>query len=250
MIRRAFTLIELLVVVAVVAILISILLPALASAREGGRQSVCLANLRNVMIGVQLYLQESNDWLPAAEPPLREFPDPRHWFMNRVLMRQLALDMPLDSNSLPIGPPKHGSILICPSHFEPDTWRDGTRLEFALSYGVNGTWGLGGRPDHLNHRRLVEFARPPDVLAFTDACGVADAPGIVLYKGCPQENFDFRHHGRVNVAWLDGHVSSIVAAKVPFGMQRRHEAFWSTKAPSNTTRRAATTGASDSPAQP
>lgn len=228
---RGFTLIELLVVVATTAHLVSMLLPTLAAARESARQSVCLSNLRSVMFAVQLYVQESSDWLPAAEPPMREFPDPLHWFMNSTLMRQVTIDIPRDPNGLPVGPPKAGSILICPSHSEPDRWRDGTPLQYALSYGANGTWGLGGRPDHVEHRRLIEFVRTPDVLAFTDACGVAEAPGIVLYKGCPQDNFDFRHRKRAAVAWLDGHASPIVKDDVPFGIQRRHEVFWSAKRP-------------------
>ena len=229
--RRAFTLIELLVVVAVIALLISMLLPTLSRAKENGRQSVCLANQRNLMLGIQLYVQESNDWLPAAEPPLREFPDPRHWFMNRELMMQLAIDIPTDEQGDPIGPPKDGSILICPSHVEPDLWRDGVENPFALSYGVNGTWGLGGRPDHLEYRRVMEFPHTPNVMAFSDACGVQEAPGVVLYKGCPQENFTFRHSEQVNVAWLDGHATSITVSDIPFGMQYRYEDFWSAKEP-------------------
>ncbi len=229
--KRAFSLVELLVVVAVVALLVSMLLPALSVARQAGRQAVCSANLRSVLLGVQLYTQESKDWLPAAEPPLREFPDTRHWFMNAALMRQMAIDIPLDQEGLPVGPPKAGSVLVCPSQTWPDRWRDGTELRYALSYGVNGTWGLGGRPDHTEFRRLFEFTHPAKVLAFTDACGIALAPGVVLYQGCPRDNFDFRHRGRANAAWLDGHVTPIVEADVPFGMQQRYEDFWSSKEP-------------------
>lgn len=229
--RRGFTLIELLVLVAIIALLISMLLPALSAARESGRQSVCLSNLRSVMLGVQLYTQESNDWLPAAEPPLREFPDPRHWFMNVELMRQVAIQVRTGEDSQPVGPPKSGSILICPSHFGPDHWRNGTELDYALSYGANGTWGLGGRPDHLEQRRMIEFARTSDVMAFADACGIQVAPGVVLYQGCPKDNFDFRHRGRVNVALLDGHVAPVLKDDIPFGMEHRYESFWSAKAP-------------------
>lgn len=229
--RRGFTLIELLVVVVILALLISILLPALAGARESGRRSVCLSNLRSVMLGVVVYTQESNDWLPAAEPPMREFPDSQHWFMNGTLMRNLAIEVATDPDGLPVGPVGRKSILTCPSHIEPDCRRDGTKQDYALSYAANGTWGLGGRPDHLEHRRVREFVRPSEALSFTDARGVAEAPGIVLYKGCPQDNFDFRHRGRINVAWFDGHVSPVRRCDVPFGMQHRYEVFWSARMP-------------------
>lgn len=229
--RRGFTLIELLVVIAILALLISILLPALSSARETARQSVCLSNLRGVMFGVQLYTQESNDWLPAAEPPMREFPDAQHWFMNTELMRQIAVEVRVDEDGQPMGPPKSGSILICPSHFEQDCWRDGTELDYALSYAVNGTWGLGGRPDHLEQRRVIEFECTSDAMAFSDASGVDVAPGVVLYKGCPEDNFDFRHRERANVTFLDGHAVPVRKEEIPFGMEHRYDIFWSAKQP-------------------
>ncbi len=60
----AFTLIELLVVVAIIALLIAILLPALRSAREQGRRTKCLANLRAVSGAMSVYTTEHNDWVP------------------------------------------------------------------------------------------------------------------------------------------------------------------------------------------
>ncbi|MGD8453343.1 MAG: type II secretion system protein [Phycisphaerae bacterium] len=229
--RHAFTLIELLVVVAILAMLVSILLPTMSAARETGRQSACLANLRSIALGVQLYTQQSNDWLPAAEPPLREFPDERHWFMNADLMRQLVVDVRINEDGEPIGPPKARSILTCPSHVAPDRWRDETPLAYSLSFAANGTWGMGGRPDHLEQRRLIEFDRTAEVLAFSDACGTALAPGIVLYQGCPRDNFAFRHADRTDAAFLDGHAAPVRQGDIPFGMNRRYESFWSARPP-------------------
>lgn len=59
--RDAFTLIELLVVVAVIALLISILLPALSAARRASQQVVCLSNMRHVGLGAILYAQDNGD---------------------------------------------------------------------------------------------------------------------------------------------------------------------------------------------
>jgi prepilin-type N-terminal cleavage/methylation domain-containing protein len=53
--RRAFTLIELLVVIAIVAILAAILFPVFASAREAGRKTVCLSNMRQIGVAFTLY---------------------------------------------------------------------------------------------------------------------------------------------------------------------------------------------------
>ncbi len=62
--RRGFTLIELLVVIAIIAILAAILFPVFARAREKARQSTCLSNVKQIMVGVLMYAQDYDEMLP------------------------------------------------------------------------------------------------------------------------------------------------------------------------------------------
>jgi len=64
---RGFALIEVLVVVAIIGLLISILVPSLAKAREQSKKTICQSNLRSLGHGITFYLQESNGILPAAK---------------------------------------------------------------------------------------------------------------------------------------------------------------------------------------
>jgi prepilin-type N-terminal cleavage/methylation domain-containing protein len=63
----AFTLIELLVVIAVIRILAALLLPALSAAKERGKRTQCLSNLRQVAVGATMYSGENADLLLVAK---------------------------------------------------------------------------------------------------------------------------------------------------------------------------------------
>jgi prepilin-type N-terminal cleavage/methylation domain-containing protein/prepilin-type processing-associated H-X9-DG protein len=100
--RPAFTLIELLVVTAVIALLVSLLMPALTRAKGRARQVACLSNLRQIGIGFRLYLSDQEDRFPdrrdlkrtlgyrpwAAWPPS----DPRGAWAAIVLSNHLGSD--------------------------------------------------------------------------------------------------------------------------------------------------------------
>ncbi len=60
----AFTLIETLVVIAIVAILAALLFPVFASARESGRRTVCISNLRQLGLAEQMYEQDYGEFSP------------------------------------------------------------------------------------------------------------------------------------------------------------------------------------------
>jgi prepilin-type N-terminal cleavage/methylation domain-containing protein len=74
--RRGFTLIELLVVISIIALLVGLLLPALAAARDTARSSVCLSNLRGIGQMMYTYAGENKDYLPRSET---YGADTEHW---------------------------------------------------------------------------------------------------------------------------------------------------------------------------
>ena len=71
--RRAFTLVELLVVIGIIAVLIAILLPSLAKAREQAKRAACLSNLRQVHQAFMLYALDNRDQVPLGYRKGKQF---------------------------------------------------------------------------------------------------------------------------------------------------------------------------------
>jgi prepilin-type N-terminal cleavage/methylation domain-containing protein len=65
--NRAFTLIELLVVIAIIAILAAILFPVFAQARAAARKTVCMSNMKEIMLGTRMYMDDYDGHFPRIQ---------------------------------------------------------------------------------------------------------------------------------------------------------------------------------------
>jgi prepilin-type N-terminal cleavage/methylation domain-containing protein/prepilin-type processing-associated H-X9-DG protein len=115
--RRGFTLVELLVVVGIIALMISLLLPALGKARDSARQTACATNLRQVSLAMLMYIGDHEGRLPRAYSGVGGT-----YAWHSLLVGKKYLKVPTPTVMVPPAPPDEDftlendirSILMCP----------------------------------------------------------------------------------------------------------------------------------------
>ncbi len=133
---HGFTLIELLVVVAIIAILASLLLPALSSAKERSRRAACLNNVRQFILVTHLYAGDSEDKLPAASTDARNKEDTH----TPILSSETATNILRYA-----GPVK---VLDCPNLARSFEKNDGWRVhpDYGIAIGYHYLGGHANTP--------------------------------------------------------------------------------------------------------
>jgi len=125
----AFTLLELLVVMAVIALLLSILVPVLGKARTKAMQLRCAYNLRQINLGVAFYLEASDDTYPCAQDPVSEDPANPYWlWMGRGWRRLVEpyLGGHIDANN--------PSVLFCPQDSVSRDKYESTSYAYSMAF--------------------------------------------------------------------------------------------------------------------
>jgi prepilin-type N-terminal cleavage/methylation domain-containing protein/prepilin-type processing-associated H-X9-DG protein len=83
-IKSGFTLIELLVTIAIISLLAAILFPVFGQARAKARQAACASNLKQLGLGLMMYVQDYDERLPGNETPQGGFDQPMGWLQPRI----------------------------------------------------------------------------------------------------------------------------------------------------------------------
>ena len=231
--QRGFTLIELLVVIAIIAILASLLLPALSKAKERGKSINCINNQRQMALSYNLYADDNKDdvvtlYLMQTAPPGAFFPGNVTWWVD--LLR----------------PYLHGTnIIICPTVWDKMAFGAGGPggLGIALSHPELSAWTTSWRP------KLGRLKNPVKRLPFLDSGLIGNPRDLnpdnwievhnqqALYWRVPtnQGYYDDdpqrpvnRHLKRCNAGFAEGHVEALKVSVI--GLQ-----FYPGKTPSGAT---------------
>ena len=225
-----FTLIELLVVIAIIAVLASLLLPAMARAKQQGHSAFCMNNLRQLNIAWMLYAQDNDDKLAfnLGAEEIKEItakglkynwennvlnwePDPSN--TNELLLTEASLGTYLA---------KSARTFRCPSDHALSAvqqalgWKNRSR-----SYSMNAMVGDAGKfrtaegnvnnPNYHQYLKLAEFNSSSDIFIFIEEHPDSINDGYFLNRAQVSQWNDLPaswHNGAANLTFGDGHAES------------------------------------------
>ncbi len=215
--ERFFTLIELLVVIAIIAILASMLMPALGKARDKAKSISCVSNFKQIGTGLMMYTSDNDGiFVPYKDVNAGHgASDTKYWFGTQNGGGTYDL-----TNNPWFG--KYvgncAQVFTCPALKH----KSGPEDASDTGYGYNGCW-LGGytKVDGIYFSPKISMVkRASNTLAFGDSAvylmGSLGYSAMLWPNKRPPgdsgsadgyNSFHFRHSGMANAAWVDGHVS-------------------------------------------
>jgi len=232
--KKGFTLIELLVVISIIAMLLAILMPALAIAKQQAKTVVCKSNLRQLVLANIGYATENDGhFVPAASDMYLTDGGCHRWHGVRE-----TTDDPFEPVKGPLAEYLgDGQIKECPGKpkFVRTSGWGGSFEKGGDGYGYNMTY-IGSRlwqnwsdENYQKTASMTDIARTEKTVMFADSA-MANNDGTMDYiheysfvqqpyflsNGTPMPSWGiaspsihFRHRGKANIGWADSHVSGM-----------------------------------------
>jgi prepilin-type N-terminal cleavage/methylation domain-containing protein/prepilin-type processing-associated H-X9-DG protein len=208
-IHSIFTLIELLVVIAIIAILASMLLPALTQARESGRKILCLSNIKQVGQIFEFYATDYDGYYPSSTHIRVPSTIGAHeWYFQTYLVKMY----------LKKAKTQECGVFKCPSNQQYDDCTVGTNYggNSMLIDGNNTGW-LSAPPMRMGHLK-----KAPQAALLVEDWGHGEFRFDLAFNGVVTSTgpaIGFRHgigrNRQANVYHADGHAASLLGKEIP-----------------------------------
>jgi len=207
--RVLFTLLELLIVIAIIAMLCSLLLPALGKARDTAKQIACANNLKQVYHAQMMYQLDYGEWIVALRS------SSGWWFelLSGTNHKGESIGMSYGISYYGIGVTK--GTLVCPSEEEKFTSVWGSGISFT-HYSLTVATGYSGINDPLYYRRkMMAITQPSEAFLGSDIRSSANLDCLtrMVYRhggrGDSRTSFSGTSipatEGQANMLYFDGH---------------------------------------------
>lgn len=199
-----FTLIELLVVVAIIAVLISLLLPSLSMARQMVRGTQCLANLKQVGTADLMYTNDWQGWTPSHGFYVSQTGSTIPWASTLVRNKYI----PQMKTGIQTTYDESPEICLCPG------WWDRNLRNPFYTYALRMNQ-YGWEAPTFGHIQLAKVEIPTNYPLFWDSVNLGPGEMLYQYYTCRLDELSsfrrihLRHQHRANVLFADGSARSM-----------------------------------------